>query len=102
MSRILADIDSRVGAFFNRPLKSYWPNLWPDNVHINARRSGRIVSEAAKMALGDNVDVRRKVLPRSECSIHSPASWESLLDPPRPRSSETGSCSPSLTVACGA
>jgi len=62
VSRLCAEIDERVGVFLNRPLEGEWPYLWLDATYIKVRRSGRIVSVAAIVAVAVNLDGRREVL----------------------------------------
>lgn len=62
VSRLCGEIDERVAAFLNRPLEGEWPYLWLDATYIKVRRSGRIVSVAAIVAVGVNLDGRREVL----------------------------------------
>ena len=62
VSRLCGEIDERVGAFLNRPLEGEWPYLWLDATYIKVRRSGRIVSVAAIVAVAVNLDGRREVL----------------------------------------
>jgi len=62
VSRLCAEIDGRVEAFLNRPLEGEWPYLWLDATYIRVRRSGRIVSVAAIVAVAVNTDGRREVL----------------------------------------
>ena len=46
----------------DRPLEGEWPYLWLDATYIKVRRSGRIVSVAAIVAVAVNTDGRREVL----------------------------------------
>ncbi len=62
VSLLCGEIDERVGAFLNRPLEGEWPYLWLDATYIKVRRSGRIVSVAAIVAVAVNLDGRREVL----------------------------------------
>jgi transposase-like protein len=59
VSRLCVEIDERVDAFLNRPLEGEWPYLWLDATYIKVRRSGRIVSVAAIVAVAVNTDGRR-------------------------------------------
>ena len=56
------EIYERVDAFLERPLEGEWPYLWLDATYIMVRRSGRIVSVAAIVAVAVNLDGRREVL----------------------------------------
>ena len=62
VSRLCVEIDEPVDAFLDRPLEGEWPCLWLDATHIKVRRSGRIVSVAAIVAVAVNTDGRREVL----------------------------------------
>ena len=62
VSRLCVEIDERVDAFLDRPLEGGWPYLWLDATYIKVRRSGRIVSVAAIVAVAVNLDGRREVL----------------------------------------
>ena len=46
VSRLVEEIDGRVGAFLTRPLEGEWPYLWIDATYVKAREGGRIVSTA--------------------------------------------------------
>ena len=61
VSRLCVEIDERVDAFLDRPLEGEWPYLWLDATYIKVRRSGRIVSVAAIVAVAVNTDGRRVV-----------------------------------------
>lgn len=89
VSRLCGEIDERVDAFLNRPLEGEWPYLWLDATYIKVRRSGRIVSVAAIVAVAVNLDGRREVLGIA-------------AQPVKPRSSGTSSCAPSPIAACAA
>lgn len=62
VSRLCAEIDERVTAFLERPLKGDWPYLWIDATYVKVRQNGRIVSVAVIVAVGVNTDGRREVL----------------------------------------
>ena len=66
VSRLCGEIDERVDAFLDRPLEGEWPYLWLDATYIKVRRSGRIVSVAAIVAVAVNTPSRallRNTLP---------------------------------------
>lgn len=79
VSRLCGEIDERVNAFLNRPLEGEWPYVWLDATYIKVRRSGRIVSVAAIVAVAVNLDGRREVLgiavPPSEAEVF----WDEFL-----------------------
>ena len=62
VSRLCEDIDERVHAFLDRPIKGDWPYLWIDATYVKVRQNGRIVSVAVIVAVGVNSDGRREVL----------------------------------------
>jgi transposase-like protein len=62
VSRLCADIDTRVHAFLSRPLEGSWPYLWLDATYIKVREGGRIVSRAVTVAVAVNEDGKREVL----------------------------------------
>jgi transposase-like protein len=61
VSRPCVEIDDHVDAFLDRPLEGEWPCLRLDAICIKVRRSGRIVSVAAVVAVAVNLDGRREV-----------------------------------------
>src|ERR687890_1275655 len=62
VSRLCADIDTRVNAFLSRPLEGSWPYLWLDATYIKVREGGRIISRAVIVAVAVNGDGKREVL----------------------------------------
>ena len=62
VSRLCQEIDKRVGAFLDRPIKGEWPYLWIDATYVKVRQDRRIVSVAVIVAVGVNSDGRREVL----------------------------------------
>ena len=79
VSRLCGEIDERVNAFLNRPLEGDWPYLWLDATYIKARRSGRIVSVAAIVAVGVNMDGRREVLGVAVQPSEAEVFWDEFL-----------------------
>ena len=51
VSRLREEIDDKVKAFLNRPLKDDWPYLWIDATYLKVRRGRRIVSAAVIIAI---------------------------------------------------
>ncbi len=90
VSRLCVEINERVDAFLERPLEGEWPYVWLDATYIKVRRSGRIVSGAAIVAVAVNLDGRREGL------------WASPSSPARPRCSGTKSCGHWPIAACAA
>jgi putative transposase len=62
VSRLCAEIDTRVNAFLSRPLEGAWPYLWLDATYIKVREGGRIISRAVIVAVAVNSDGKREVL----------------------------------------
>lgn len=62
VSRLCAEIDTRVNAFLSRPLEGRWPYLWLDATYLKVRDGGRIVSRAVIIAVAVNEDGKREVL----------------------------------------
>ncbi len=62
VSRLCVEIDERVDAFLDRPLEGEWPYLWLDATYIKVRRSGRIVSVAAIVAVAQGLSTREMAL----------------------------------------
>jgi Transposase and inactivated derivatives len=62
VSALCQEIDTRVLAFLDRPLAGEWPYVWLDATYLKVRQGGRIVSIAAIIATGVNLDGRREIL----------------------------------------
>jgi putative transposase len=62
VSQLCAEIDERVQTFLHRPIEGDWPYLWIDATYLKVREAGRIVSVAAIIAIGANIEGRREVL----------------------------------------
>jgi len=105
VSRLCVEIDERVEAFLERPLEGEWPYVWLDATYIKVRRSGRIVSLAAIVAVAVNLPSRKIVL-RTIAFRVTDGRREVLgiaIQPePRPRCSGTNSCALWPTVAFAA
>lgn len=79
VSRLCGEIDERVNAFLRRPLEGEWPYLWLDATYIKVRRSGRIVSVAAIVAVAVNLDGRREVLGIAVQPSEAEVFWDEFL-----------------------
>lgn len=79
VSRLCGEIDERVDAFLGRPLEGEWPYLWLDATYIKVRRSGRIVSVAAIVAVAVNLDGRREVLGIAVQPSEAEVFWDEFL-----------------------
>ena len=79
VSRLCVEIDERVDAFLDRPLEGEWPYLWLDATYIKVRRSGRIVSVAAIVAVAVNTDGRREVLGIAIQPSEAEVFWDEFL-----------------------
>ncbi len=62
VSRLCQEIDERVKAFLDRPIKGDWPYLWIEATYVKVRQDGRVISVAVIVAVGANNDGRREVL----------------------------------------
>jgi transposase-like protein len=62
VSRLCAEIDTRVNAFLSRPLEGSWPYLWLDATYLKQREGGRIVSVAVIIAVAANTDGKREIV----------------------------------------
>ncbi|HET7560760.1 MAG TPA: IS256 family transposase [Rhodanobacteraceae bacterium] len=79
VSRLCEEIDTRVGAFLNRPLEGDWPYLWIDATYVKTRQAGRIVSVAVIIAVGVNADGRREVLGMDIGASEAEMFWKAFL-----------------------
>ena len=79
VSRLCEDIDERVDAFLARPIEGEWPYLWIDATYLKVRQNGRIVSVAATIAVGVNMDGRREVLGMAVGASEAEPFWTGFL-----------------------
>src|SRR5215203_5351063 len=79
VSRLVEEIDGRVGAFLSRPLEGEWPYLWIDATYVKAREGGRIVSTATIIAVDVNTDGRREVLGVATGASEAEVFWKGFL-----------------------
>ncbi len=79
VSRLCVEIDERVDAFLDRPLEGEWPYVWLDATYVKVRRSGRIVSVAAIVAVAVNTDGRREVLGIAIQPSEAEVFWDEFL-----------------------
>src|SRR5918993_663400 len=79
VSRLVEEIDGRVGAFLTRPLEGEWPYLWIDATYVKAREGGRIVSTATIIAVGVDTDGRREVLGVATGASEAEVFWKGFL-----------------------
>jgi transposase-like protein len=79
VSRLCAEIDTRVGAFLDRPIEGDWPYLWIDATYLKVREAGRIVSVAVIIAVGVNTDGRREVLGLAVGPSEAEPFWTAFL-----------------------
>lgn len=79
VSRLCEEIDERVNAFLERPIEGDWPYLWLDATYIKVRRSGRIVSVAAIVAIAANTEGRREVLGLAIGPSEAETFWSDFL-----------------------
>jgi len=71
VSRLCEDIDERVKPFLSRPIEGDWPYLWIDATYVKVRESGRIVSVAVIVAVGQRVIGSRHELNGTSHEIQS-------------------------------
>jgi putative transposase len=62
VSELCQALDERVGEFLDRPLGGTWVYLWLDATYLKVRLGGRVVSVAAIIATGVNLEGRREIL----------------------------------------
>jgi Transposase, Mutator family len=76
---LIVDIDDRVKAFLDRPIKGDWPYLSIDATYLEVRRGGLIVSVAVLIAVGVNADARREVLGMETGTSEAEPIWTEFL-----------------------
>jgi putative transposase len=79
VSRLCAEIDTRVNAFLSRPLEGAWPYLWLDATYIKVRECGRIISRAVIVAVAVNSDGKREVLGIATGPSEAETFWTDFL-----------------------
>ena len=79
VSRLCKDIDARVKAFLERPIEGDWPFVWLDATYLKARQHGRIVSVAAIVAVGANMEGRREILGLATGPSEAETFWSDFL-----------------------
>jgi putative transposase len=79
VSRLCAEIDTRVNAFLSRPLEGRWPYLWLDATYLKVRDGGRIVSRAVIIAVAVSEDGKREVLGVATGPSEAEAFWTDFL-----------------------
>ncbi len=79
VSRLCAEIDTRVNAFLGRPVEGRWPCLWLDATYLKVRDGGRIVSRAVIIAVAVNEDGNREVLGVATGPSEAETFWTDFL-----------------------
>jgi transposase-like protein len=79
VSRLCAEIDTRVNAFLGRPLEGAWPYLWLDATYLKVREGGRIISRAVIVAVAVNADGKREVLGVATGPSEAETFWTDFL-----------------------
>jgi putative transposase len=79
VSRLCAEIDTRVNAFLSRPLEGRWPYLWLDATYLKVREGGRIVSRAVIVAVAVSEDGKREVLGIATGPSEAETFWTDFL-----------------------
>ena len=62
VSRICAELDAEMARFRDRPLEGRYPYVWLDAKAVKAREDGRVVNQAAVVAVGVRETGQREVL----------------------------------------
>ena len=65
VSRICAELDAEMARFRDRPLEDRYPYVWLDAKAVKAREDGRVVNQAAVVAVG----VRERLCPFLRCKF---------------------------------
>ena len=79
VSRLCEQIDERVQAFLERPLKGRWPYLWLDATYIRSREHGPVQGQAVVVATAVNQEGYREVLGLSVGPAETEALWTDFL-----------------------
>jgi putative transposase len=79
VSRLCAEIDERVHAFLDRPIEGDWPYVWIDATYVKTRQAGRIVSVAAIIAVGVNIEGMREILGMAIGASEAEPFWTEFL-----------------------
>jgi transposase-like protein len=79
VSRLVEEIDEKVQAFLTRPIEGDWPYLWIDATYVKGRQNGRVVPQAAIVAVGANADGRREVLGMQVGPSEAETFWTDFL-----------------------
>jgi putative transposase len=61
VSRLYAEIDTKIAALLDRPLEGDWPDLWRDATYAKGRSGGCVVSVAVIIAVAVSGNGRREV-----------------------------------------
>ena len=86
VSRICAELDTRVAAFRGRPLLGRYPYLWLDARYEKVRdEQGRVVCMALAVAYGVSETGEREVLGLEVCESEDHAFWKKFLEDLRER-----------------
>lgn len=62
VSRLCLEVEDRVRGFLERPIEGTFPYVWLDATYLKVRDGSRIVSKAAVIAIGLNLEGKREVL----------------------------------------
>jgi putative transposase len=85
VSRLCAEVDTRVNAFLSRPLEGSWPvdplrgSTWLDATYLKVREGGRIVGRAVIVAVAVNADGKREVLGVATGPSEAETFWTDFL-----------------------
>ena len=79
VSRLCADIDTKVNAFLQRPVEGNWPYVWIDATWLKMRENHRIVSVAVIIAVAVNTGGRREVIGMATGPSEAETFWTDFL-----------------------
>ena len=79
VSRLCEEIDARVRTFLDRPITGHWPFVRLDATYIKARIHDRVVSVAAIIAVGVDVEGRREILGLALGPSEAETFWSDFL-----------------------
>jgi len=79
VSRTCKELDGLVTEFRNRPLTQRYPYVWLDAIYLKVRQNGRIVSQAAVIAIGVCETGERHILGLALGAGESEPFWSEFL-----------------------
>lgn len=79
VSRLCLEVEDRVRAFLERPIEGVFPYVWVDATYLKVREGCRIVSKAAVIAIGLNLEGKREVLGMRLGHAETEEFWKEFL-----------------------